>query len=106
MLDKDFRKPIQYAVKNKLDYKYETFNYFNKFDDQNKTLFHILVEENRMTALRLILEYAFNNGLLDAIGFGLKNKKNKTCFELAVELKNSEAIYLLNQYELIDKSLK
>jgi len=106
MLDNDYRKPIEYAVKNKLDYKYETFIYFNIFDDQNNTLFHILVEENRMTALRLILEYAFNNGLLDTIGFGLKNKKNKTCFELAAEIKNSEAIYLLNHYELIDKSLK
>jgi ankyrin repeat protein len=106
MLDNDYRKPLQYAVKNKLDYKYETFNYVNKFDDQNNTLFHILVEENRMTALRLTLEYAFKNGLLDTIGFGLKNKKNKTCFELAAEIKNSEAIYLLNHYELIDKSLK
>jgi len=97
--------PYKLAKKNRLKNKYDVFFYLNSLDDQNNTIFHILVYENRMIALRLILEYASDNAFIDTIGFGLKNNENKTCFELAVELKNSEAIYLINHYELIDKSL-
>ena len=97
--------PIELAEKNRLDNKYNVFFYLNELDDQNNTLFHQLVYENRMIALRLILEYASDNAFIDTIGFGLKNNENKTCFELAVELKNSEAIYVINHYELLDKSL-
>ncbi len=97
--------PLKLAKKNRLDNKYHVFFYLNELDEQNNSLFHKLVIENRMIALRLILEYASDNAFIDTIGFGLKNNENKTCFELAVELKNSEAIYLLNHYALIDKSL-
>lgn len=104
--DRNQFPPIELAEKNRLDNKYNVFFYLlNELDNQNNTLFHQLVYENRMIALRLILEYASDNAFIDTIGFGLKNNENKTCFELAVELKNSEAIYLLNHYELLDKSL-
>ncbi len=96
--------PIELAEKNRLKNKHDVFIYLNELEDR-KTLFHRLVIENRMIALRLILEYASDNAFIDTIGFGLKNNENKTCFELAVELKNSEAIYLINHYELLDKSL-
>ena len=104
-LVKDGMKPLKLATKNRLDNKYHVFFYLNELDYQKNSIFHKLVKENRMIALRLILEYASDNAFIDTIGFGLKNNENKTCFELAVELKNSEAIYLLNHYELIDKSL-
>jgi len=91
--------------KNKLNIKYDIYEYLNKMDGKKNTLFHKLVKENQMLALRLILEYASEMGFIDTIGFGLKNNENKTCFELAVELKNSEAIYLLNHYERTEKSL-
>ena len=58
-----------------------------------------------MNALRLLLEYASINCFIDTIGFGLKNNTLKKPFELAIDLNRSEAIYLLNHYELNDEVL-
>ncbi len=103
--DKNDKTPINLAEENNFLIKYEIFKFINDSNEERNTLLHRMVKENKMTALRLVLEYASNNFFIDTIGFGLKNNENKTPFELAVDLKNSEAIYLLNHYEINDKSL-
>jgi len=103
--DKNDKTPINLAEENNFLIKYEIFKSINDLKKERNTLLHRMVKENKMTALRLVLEYASNNFFIDTIGFGLKNNENKTPFELAVDLKNSEAIYLLNHYEINDKSL-
>ena len=103
--DKNDKTPINLAEENNFLIKYEIFKFINDLNEERNTLLHRLVKENKMTALRLLLEYASNIGFIDTIGFGLKNNENKTPVELAIDLKNSEAIYLLNHYELNDKSL-
>ncbi len=103
--DKNDKTPINLAEENNFLIKYEIFKFINDSNEERNTLLHRMVKENKMTALRLVLEYASNNFFNDTIGFGLKNNENKTSFELAVDLKNSEAIYLLNHYEINDKSL-
>ena len=52
-----------------------------------------------MNSLRLMLEYASNTYFINTIGFGLRNIRNKTAFDLAIDSRNYEAIYLLNHYE-------
>ena len=103
--DKNNKTPIDLAKTNEFENKFEIFKFINTLDNEKNTILHRLVKENKMTALRLLLEYASNIGFIDTIGFGLKNNENKTPVELAIDLKNSEAIYLLNHYELNDKSL-
>lgn len=93
---------VQLAKDNQFENKLNIFKYFNKKqnDDQNNTILHQLVLNNKKTnSLRLILEYLDTNNLIDTIGFGLKNKQNKTAFDLAIDSNNHEAIYLLNHFE-------
>ena len=93
---------VELAKDNQFENKLNIFKYFNKKqnDDQNNTILHQLVLNNKKSnALRLILEYLDTNNLIDTIGFGLKNKQKKTAFDLAIDLNNHEAIYLLNHFE-------
>jgi len=55
-----------------------------------------------MKLLNDLLLYLSEHCLIDTIGFGLKNKNDKTPFEIAVQNENSEAIFLLNHYEFYD----
>jgi hypothetical protein len=106
-MDKNNKTPIDLAKQNEFENKFKIFKFINNnnIDQDKNTIVHKLVKDNKMTALRLLLEYASNNCFIDLIGFGLKNNENKTPFELAVDLNKSEAIFLLNHYELNDKLL-
>jgi len=98
----DNKTSVQLAKDNQFENKLNIFKYFNKKknDDQNNTILHQLVSNSKKTnSLRLILEYLDTNNLIDIIGFSLKNKQNKTAFDLAIDLNNHEAIYLLNHFE-------
>jgi len=94
----DNKTSIQLAIDNKFENKLNFFKYLNKQDDSKNTIFHKMVLNNKTNSLRLILEYLSSNDLIDTIGFGLKNKRNKTAFDLAYDLNNCEAIYLLNHF--------
>ena len=64
------KTPIDLAKANEFENKFEIFKFINKLDDYDDTILHRFVKENKMTSLRLLLEYASNNGFIDTIGFG------------------------------------
>jgi len=98
--------PTIIAEDNEFNQKFRFFKSYAKQTTQEKNTFiHTLVKTNKTKVLRDFLEYLSDNRLIDTIGFGLKNNENKTALDIAIENKNYEAIYLLNHYELEEKTL-
>ena len=101
--DENHKTPIQIAQDNKYRKKWKIFTLINHNENKEKnTILHKLVILNQMKLLNDLLLYLSEHCLIDTIGFGLKNKNDKTPFEIAVENENSEAIFLLNHYEFND----
>ena len=105
----DNKTPVQLALENGFDKKFEIFkrlNFVDYFEESfvNSTAIHKLVEQNQTKKLQIMLQYLSEHCLIDTIGFGIKNKNGKTPLDLAIDEENSEAIYLLNHYELNEKT--
>ena len=103
--------PRQLAIDNNFDVKLEIFEILNRnhlsenpAEDKN-TVIHNLVKSNQMKKLRDLLEFLSSNCLIDTVGFGLKNKECQTAIDIAIQNKNAEAVYLLNHFEFIEKTL-
>ena len=97
----DDKTPAQLAEDNRFDQKFKIFEQIHKKTDGNKnTVIHNFVICNQTKELRAFLEYLYFNCLIDTLGFGLKNNDGKTALDIAIQNKNSEAIYLLNHFEL------
>ena len=98
---KNAQTPLKLAQINGFDKKLEILKRFNRSQSLHK-----LVKSNQTKRLQLLLEYLSVNCLIDTIGFGLKNEQGKTPIELAIDQENSEAIYLLNYFELNNNNNK
>ena len=99
-LAKEFGYEKKLQVFKLLNYSLELEDNF----DEN-TVIHRLVQTNQMEKLRNLLEYLSDNCLIDTVGFGLRNSQGETPLDIAINEENSEAIYLLNHYELYEKTL-
>ena len=106
---RDGKTAAQLAEEEFFDQKLNIFkSLHDRTDDANNknTLIHQLVIHNQTKELRNLLEYLYFNRLLDTVGFGLKNKEGKTAIDIAIQNKNSEAIYLLIDFESKKTPLK
>ena len=97
--------PLRTASFSVYGKKFEIFKRFNcdpNVDDSldKDTVVHKLVKANQTRKLRILLEFMARHCLIDTIGFSLVNGDGKTPLDLATEDENTEAIFLLNHYEL------
>ncbi len=105
----DNKTPADLAKEFGYEKKLQVFKLLNFFSDleenfNENTVIHRLVIANQMKKLRNLLEYLSENRLIDTVGFGLRNSQGETPLDIAINEENSEAIYLLNHYELYEKT--
>jgi len=108
MKTEDNKTPIQLAIENGFDKKFEIFKQLNYVDHieygftqniNSINIIHRLVEKNQTKKLQILLQYLTEHCLIDTVSFSLKNSNGKTPIDLAIDEENSEAIYLLNHFE-------
>ena len=100
LLNHCVKTPLEMAELNGFNAKLNTFRYLNHKDDTTgNTLFHELVIKRESESLSLILELIAKYSLTDLIGFNLRNFQNYTALDLAVQMKNFDAMYLLSHFQ-------
>ena len=98
---------IQIVESNVFKTKLDIFKYLNrKQETTGNTLFNELVIKNNFETLSLILELVSQFGFNNLLGFNLKNLENKTALEIALLMKDYDAMYLLNHFKSFKVSNK